>query len=699
MKNISILSLILIISLNSFSAIVPKNIAEKAALNFIKSYNLKKGIDINNIQISETYPQSYNNEVVYYAVVFNNDNFVYISADDAAYPIIGFSTENIFDKEQEAINHKVWMLQYAKSINEIREKNIPSTAEITSKWNTILTSSSKYILESKSATPLLISKWNQDSKYNALCPVDADGPGGRVYAGCVAIAMGQIMYYYRYPNFGTGSHTYYHNTYGSLSANFDTTNYKWSLMQNYMPNSGNHEIAQLLYHLGVSVDMGYSASGSGAMSYDAADALKSNFGYQSSVTLKNKNNYSDTEWANMLTTSLDSGIPLYYHGYDSNWGSGHAFNLDGYEGNDHFHFNWGWSGSYNAYYYLPVLNPGGNDFASGQGAIFNIYPANNYPEYCNANQTLLTEEAGTFADGSGPSNYLSNSSCEWLIQPNQNIENIKITFDRFSLSTDDTLFIYDGPNTSSPILAKYTGAIIPSPLTSNNSTILLKLISNSNNEEQGFDISYKSNYPVYCNIIKFLTDSIGSIKDGSGTNNYNSSTFCKWSIEPSGSNPIKLTFDSFDTEANVDIVKVFDPASSPSVLLGEFSGNNIPPSIISPSGEMLIIFITNDALNKSGWSAHYISGPSVGINNIRKQDNYTVSPNPNNGIFSIKSNNNLDIYSIKVVNLDGKLVKTIERGTHSSNITNIDLSNVAKGVYLIKIQEINRVSTKKIIII
>ena len=699
MKLILTIGLILLISLNSFSAFIPKNIAEKAALNFIKSHNLKKNFEVNDIQISATYPEIYNNEVVYYAVIFNNGNFVYISADDAAYPIIGFSIDSKFDIKQEATNQKAWMLQYSKSIEEIRKNNIPATTEITNKWNTILSSSSKYILDSKSATPLLISEWNQDAYYNLLCPIDANGPGGRAYAGCVAIAMGQIMYYYRYPDFGTSSHTYYHNNYGSQTANFGTTNYKWSLMQNNMPSGGNLEIAQLLYHLGVSVDMGYSADGSGAMSYVAADALKTYFGYQSSVALKSKNDYSDTDWANMLITSLDTGIPLYYHGYDSNWGSGHAFNLDGYQGSDHFHFNWGWSGSYNAYYYLPVLNPGGNDFATGQGAIFNIYPANNYPEYCNATQTVLTEDAGTFADGSGPSNYLSNSNCEWLIKPNQNIDKIKITFDRFNLNNDDTLFIYDGANTSAPILAKYTGAIIPSAFMSNNSSVLLKLVSNSSNEEQGFDITYKSFYPIYCNSTKYISDTVGIISDGSDINNYNSSTFCKWSIEPSTSNPIILIFDSFDTESGEDFVKIYDPVPTPSVLLGQFSGNNIPSSVISPSGKMLIVFTSNAGINHSGWSAHYESTASVGINNITKQDDYTVSPNPNNGIFNIRSSKYINISSIKVVNMDGKRIETIEVKSNISNNTEINLSHLSKGVYFIKIQEKDRILLKKIIIL
>ena len=41
-----------------------------------------------------------------------------------------------------------------------------------------------------------------------MCPADQDGPGANVYAGCVAISMAQVMYYWRYPEVGFGSHGY-----------------------------------------------------------------------------------------------------------------------------------------------------------------------------------------------------------------------------------------------------------------------------------------------------------------------------------------------------------------------------------------------------------------------------------------------------------------------------------------------------------
>jgi len=107
--------------------------------------------------------------------------------------------------------------------------------------------------------------------YNELCPADPNGPGGHVYAGCVATAMGMVMKYWSHPTTGVGSHSYYCPGYGYQSANFGATTYLWDEMPNSISTSC-IPIATLLYHCGVAVNMGYSVDGSGAQSTDAANA-------------------------------------------------------------------------------------------------------------------------------------------------------------------------------------------------------------------------------------------------------------------------------------------------------------------------------------------------------------------------------------------------------------------------------------------
>jgi hypothetical protein len=77
----------------------------------------------------------------------------------------------------------------------------------------------------------------------------------------------------------------------------------------------------------------------------------------------------------LLRTELENLRPVYYDGQGS--AGGHAFVCDGYQGTSHFHFNWGWNGYANGYYYLNNLNPGGYDFTQDQHAIVNIKPKEN----------------------------------------------------------------------------------------------------------------------------------------------------------------------------------------------------------------------------------------------------------------------------------------------------------------------------------
>ena len=50
--------------------------------------------------------------------------------------------------------------------------------------------------------------WNQGNGWNRFCPEDEEGPGGHVYAGCVAVSMAQAMSVFGAPSKGKGSYQY-----------------------------------------------------------------------------------------------------------------------------------------------------------------------------------------------------------------------------------------------------------------------------------------------------------------------------------------------------------------------------------------------------------------------------------------------------------------------------------------------------------
>jgi len=251
----------------SFAGEVDLNKAKTLAKNFYfektNQYNLK--IDFNDLSIETELTKKSENLAVYYIFSFNKPGFVIVSADDVLPAVLGYSFNSDFSDEEAPDAYRNFMQSYADAVHYVKENKIQQTDEILYQWNYFLTSTPQMLLsqsKEKAVDPLLDCKWNQGSPYNALCPEDASGPGGHVYSGCVATAMAQVMYYWRHPEQGSGSHSYYYYPYGNLSADFGSTDYNWTGMINSIDYGNVYANAELQYHCGVAVEMMYGPDGS-----------------------------------------------------------------------------------------------------------------------------------------------------------------------------------------------------------------------------------------------------------------------------------------------------------------------------------------------------------------------------------------------------------------------------------------------------
>jgi hypothetical protein len=314
-------------------------------------------------------PLSMNDEIQLYLFQYA-DGYVVTSADDAVYPVLAYGFDTVVNGMDRNPAFRDFLATMMEEIVQIKSDNLDNS-ETSAKWREVLENRISRN-DTRSQAPLISTRWNQDYPYNMYCPADAAGPGGHVYAGCVATAMGQVTKYWNWPVTGSGSHTYTAQGYGSQSANFGATTYQWVQMPNSV-HAANDAVARLLYHLGVSVNMMYAPDGSGAYSNAVPGALMNYFRYASGAQQRMKSSYSTAAWEQLLRDELDAARPMYYSGSGS--GGGHAFNCDGYQNNNYFHFNWGWGGSYDGYFYVSNLNPG-STFNSYQGAIFNVIPQN-----------------------------------------------------------------------------------------------------------------------------------------------------------------------------------------------------------------------------------------------------------------------------------------------------------------------------------
>jgi|GEM_PF-3793725 len=318
--------------------------------------------------------KSEGNQTAFY-VVNGGDGFVIVSGDDRITPILGYSNGGHFDPNNIPPSLSEFLKGYQDEIDYITSTNNKMyNSDIKKKWKfyidevsnlntngideTRIITKEVYIKKENIIQENLIkTKWGQDiGGYNYLCPlIDST----KTLTGCVATAMGQIIKYWSDSVFVTnyGSHSYTHPIFGKQIVDFGSTSYNFKNMpiklDKYSSTSNIMAIAELLYHCGVSVDMDYGATYSGASIYDAGNALNTFFGFPNAQYkfLDKKTAYN--VWETMIKNEIDHKRPILYSG------PGHAFICDGYNSDDFlfFHMNWGWAGYCDGFFLLTALNP------------------------------------------------------------------------------------------------------------------------------------------------------------------------------------------------------------------------------------------------------------------------------------------------------------------------------------------------------
>ena len=706
-KNLFILSLALLFSI--FNSAFAKKVTEKDARIVAKNYfyevanNYNMTISMNDIVLDNAIVKTSNGEEVYYIYNIEPEGFIIVSAEDVMNPVLGYSYDRNINNNVTNTVFEKWMNTYVEEINSIRSAKIEATEIMANRWNHYLNSNEDLLLATKAdrnVDPLLTNTWNQDSPYNLLCPEDEDGPSGHVYAGCVATAMSMIIYHYQYPVHGFGSKSYYCYPYGTLSADFENTYYDWDAMKDAIGNSSAEQsilaIAELQYQCGVSVSMGYAPDGSGAYSYNVPSALSNYFGYTSAQYVQ-KDSYSNSVWQSMVIDQLDANHPLYYSGQSDD--GGHAFACDGYQGTDMFHFNFGWSGSGNGFYYLEGAGAVGG-FSSGQGMVRNFYPPeDSYPAIIT--DVTVNSWEGILDDGGFPhESYLTETNSSWLLTPAEgdSVINYEIEFISFDTESGaDILRIYDGATADAPLLGEYSGNTIPEDLESTSNALFITFESDNNDAgNTGWRLEYSANLPTYCTGLTQYTETSGDITDGSGEYLYNNGSICQHYILPTNANQITLTFDEFDL-AEGDVVKVL--STNPNEVLAELTGNEIPEAVTSTTGTMLVQFLTNNLYRGQGFSASYQIDNTGTVDN-KVYSEFTAYPNPTKSILNIRFKaNDINNASIKLMSIDGKVVseKLIDNIGGYFN-TEIDVNNLPKGVYILNVQSNNGLATQKIVI-
>ena len=365
MKNL-LLTTIICFSLLS-AALIDDQISLKVAQNTFIKYHPSKNIEKFNIKSIDIIKNLEDPLIKIFQL--NPTGFIMVSLEDKTLPVLAYGFESNFKLVDMPENLSYIINLYKNQIIDARNSNSPRSQEIESEWNSLITSNNNQIdrESSRNVSPLIDARFDQGGAWNnALTQFGFNGP-----VGCVAVSMAQIMHYWEYPEQGSGSNSYFEDDYGILEANFGQAFYDYDSMANTYATAASQ---LLLHHAGISVNMDYANSGSGAYvtgSYPSAQyALETYFLYDDGVYAVTKDSYTTSEFRNILINELDNNRPILYSGYSDTYGNGgHAWNVDGYQGNN-VHCNWGWGGSNNGYFNLNTM--GG--FEADQTALINLIP-------------------------------------------------------------------------------------------------------------------------------------------------------------------------------------------------------------------------------------------------------------------------------------------------------------------------------------
>jgi hypothetical protein len=208
------------------------------------------------------------------------------------------------------------------------------------------------------------------------------------------------MYYHQWPATGVGTACYTFTVNGNsmgknlLGGDYKGGPYNW----NGMPLAPDYysltipqaqAVGALTFDAGIAVHMQYTEGSSGAYMTDAKTALVNTFKYNNAIVNAITNldtGCFECSLYNMMNPNLDARLPVLL-GITGDPG-GHAIVVDGYGysyGMLYHHLNMGWSGAYNAWYSLPIID------------MYDFYNDGNYAYFWDVTECIYN----VYTNGSG----------------------------------------------------------------------------------------------------------------------------------------------------------------------------------------------------------------------------------------------------------------------------------------------------------
>jgi hypothetical protein len=141
---------------------------------------------------------------------------------------------------------------------------------------------------------------------------------------------------------------------------------------------------------------------------------------------------------------------------------------------------------------------------------------------------------------------------------------------------------------------------------------------------------------------------------------------------------------------------------NPPIVVDTFSGNHlsnpIPPITIN-SQKVMVMFTTNQTVRGGGWNATY-NTPLSYVQNIKIFADLSIFPNPTDGLLNVSfTTDKSQSVKIEIFSMNGEMIYSKDYGNINGSFDKqIDLSSVAKGIYILRLISDNGTTNEKILL-
>lgn len=333
--------------------------AKKAAIEFLRAKKSVNGLKLTPVVVNKGVKHAKSNATVgsaslpesnVYAFNVSGGGFALVCTGNGNTAVAGYSDTGKIDVDNMPDAMRSWLDGYQQAMVQLRnsESKEPSWVGPTV----------------APVAPLIKTKWGQHEPFNMKCPSNGKQTA---LAGCVPVALAQVLNYYHQDRKGGGSLYYAHlDSETEYDIDYSTTTYDWAnMLDEYDGNASTAQknaVSKLILECGIASKATYGYTETPASAPFVA--LNKYYNYECMFVSREINYYnsyrlhwdnyriSTKKWMAMIQDELEAGRPIIYSASDlESTGSNviykpetrHCFVLDGIDDRNYVHVNWGWS--------------------------------------------------------------------------------------------------------------------------------------------------------------------------------------------------------------------------------------------------------------------------------------------------------------------------------------------------------------------